>query len=78
MSRGCWGSRVGEDLHGVGQMLGFVKAPIDLTHNGRKNLSVQVGRQHERIAVQQLERESVAPTQHCTKSKFTCLDFIGQ
>lgn len=69
------GSGVGEDLHAVEQMLGFVRAPTDLTRSGRKNLAVQAGRQHDRIAVQQLGSESLMPTRHCSASEYKCLDF---
>lgn len=56
---GWWGP------HGVEQMLSFVKALIDLTHSWRKNLTVQVGRLHDSVAVQQLKTKSVASTEPC-------------
>lgn len=61
--RGPWGEReytcVGWGMGWVRismewSRLGFVKAPIDLTHSGRKNVSVQAGRQHDRMSVRQL------------------------
>ena len=46
-------------------MLNSVKALTDLTHSGRKNLTVQVGRLHGSVAVQQLKTKSVASTEPC-------------